>query len=127
MTNVVKQERAASWIRDLVVHAGSLAASELTLDALTVYQSPLKAERLGRLWQHISNVEIREEEEGAIRPFGDEIDSIGWELENWSILVAPWPNTVDTDENEQEYNSEKLSEAMSLARQSILEAIYVAG
>ncbi len=103
-------------------HASSLSASGITLDALTVYQSAWKADILGRLWQHISNVEIRVDDEyDGIAPFHEEIESIVWELYKGGFT----PKEVSVVDEDGDVDSDLCDEAMTLARSAIVDAIYV--
>lgn len=126
---ITKLERTGGFIRDLKGWASAEPAATITLDALTVHKLPLTAAILGRLWQHISNCEIRAkavdaEYENGWENQGEEVDCILWNLHqgDW---IKNIPRTARDGDSDEEYDDWLIKDAMKIARSAIVDAIYV--
>jgi hypothetical protein len=138
----MKIKKASSWWKDMQQTAQAFPAAQLTVDALRVIGDVRTAVLLGRIWQQISNVEIRCIENRVFNGYetqGDEIAAMGWELVRNQILgVTPQYGytdhevefSVETNDWQPEikevfwYDHGLLIEALIYMRQSILGEIY---
>ncbi len=125
--NPIKLERSATLMYDCRQDTSLLTVGSLTLDALTVYQSPTKALELANWWQRIREIEVAyDNHDAGYIEHGEEIRDLGWEIHAAHLLnTTPQYGYINFDDEDIKYDDELLMEALQQCRRAILEAIYV--